>query len=1206
MNMFGLRQKTGRKRRPRQGSGEAGRTSKADQSKQVSSPSAPASPALRTPAGKDLMSDPRRAIILACLKEEMVFRDEQGTLVAGKGEGGAEYRREIGPIDDAVKMLLEMFNISLVPDKIEMMWLGLDSEEKKRGVPLPERIATFLVGTTGCGKSTLLLDFMLQDLEAGRGFCLLDAHGDLAEMILSYIPPERWKDVVYINPQTAWTNHKVVQFNFLEKMHGVGTSIVDRAFMDSLEKIYKEFWGPRLEQIMLNALLAIREANSGDVTLHDLSAFLGDPDEQREFMKRVEDKEVERFWRFVFPSMPDYAESAVETKLFRVLQEPMLVPVFEAKRSTVNFRELIDTNKIVIINLPEGALTSSVTNFLGSMLLSRIYLAGMSREDTAEGERVPFAVYIDESARFMTTTLVELLQAMRKYKIFVTLAVQDLLQYESKKGSPDLREVVPGLCNTICVFACGEKTARVLEGYFKGENFNYMNLMKTPLHRFYATSRYWNEIHRALFTTIVPPSFDAEGKEIPRKQGINNLVPHGRYNPEEVIKASIEHYGVDYIPKEERPRGVLARAELFPPFDPVVMFALAKVSERPGIGKEEVIKWLQEQYRLDTSAAGYGLRTIIQRNFVTEGAEFHDAAERGTKRPYYYYNMTEAGWQTLYPPLKGPRCGGTTHTAILGKVMRDCWKKRVEMSVQTSGMMGKEAEEASVDLAKRVTITYQGVVKEKSIEFLPDLLVYSPLRTVTQGGMVKYDPFGWDKRERYAVEVEADPVRHVERMLAHFARMKELKLPVVFAVSDERFKEYVTRVLTENGAKIVKDINDGLFPGYAEVRLVDPTLDDDHIQKQYKESEATASPQGLPEDTEDETLPPASTGEALSTETHKECETPPPDEPKPPAEKDLTVQRGSDILTCLKEGLVFWKEGDTLFAGKGEGGMVSKREMGPFDDATRKFIQLFNIPLKFPSAPAEEDTSSDPRRGKITGYQKEGGWTFWSEKVRDITYLYAGKIVDGGLEKKEIGFFDDVCKIIVAELGVSVGPAPPPIPPLPSLPSSEDQGHAGTKIKEVEAKIKELDERANHLKQAVRNHSVPNFDERLASIEQDRRQLEKELEQLKSAPATHEKESPTPPPTPLAESTAQEKKISAKEEKTQSRQRKLPTKLDFNTIRSRVSKWNKKGYYFIERQDWVHACKWDKDTQKMDDQSIGSYDDRMKKLLKRMKISLRQ
>ena len=393
--------------------------------------------------------------------------------------------------------------------KIEMMWLGRDSGEKKRGVPLPERIATFLVGTTGSGKSTLLLYLMLQDLEAGRGLCLLDAHGDLARMILSYVPPERWKDVVYINPQTAWVNQRIVQFNFLEEVPGVVASVVDRAFMDSLEKIYKEYWGPRLEQILMNALLAIREAQPKNVTLHDLSEFLGDPDKRRKVMKRVEDKEVQRFWTFIFPTMPDYAESAVETKLFRVLQEPTLVPMFAAARSTVNFRELMDTNKIIIVNLPEGQLTSSVTNFLGSMLLSRLYLAGMSREDTPEGKRIPFSIYVDESARFMTTTLVDLLQALRKYKVHVTLAVQDLLQYDQ-----DLREVVPGLCNTICVFACGEKTARALEGYFKGENFNYMNLMKTPLHRFYVASRYWGEVHRGLLNTMVPTSFDAGGKEV--------------------------------------------------------------------------------------------------------------------------------------------------------------------------------------------------------------------------------------------------------------------------------------------------------------------------------------------------------------------------------------------------------------------------------------------------------------------------------------------------------------------------------------------------------------------------------------------------------------------------------------------------------------------------------------------------------------------
>ena len=227
--------------------------------------------------------------------------------------------------------------------------------------------------------------------------------------------------------------------------------------------------------------------------------------------------------------------------------------------------------------------------------------------------------------------------------------------------------------------------------------------------------------------------------------------------------------------------------------------------------------------------------------------------------------------------------------------------------------------------------------------------------------------------------------------------------------------------------------------------------------------------------------------------------------------------------------------------------------------------------------------------------------------------------MDGVLERKKIGPFDDACKIMVAELGTQGKPpttqlpnqptqqpqpslnesAPPPLSPLPS---SEDQGL-------VEARIKELDERANYLEEVARKQPVPKLEEKLALIEQNRRQLEEEREQLKSAPATHEKEPPTPPPTPLAESTTQKEEAPAKEEKTHARQRKSPAKLDFNKIRGRVSEWNKKGYYFSEikvgEKDWIYACNWDKDTQKMDKQSIGPYDDRMKKLLERMKISLK-
>ena len=917
---------------------------------------------------------------------------------------------------------------------MEQQWthLGLDCEKGDGSfakIPLDEQIHTLEIGTTGSGKSTLLKLLILQDIEAGRGFCLMDAHGDLAEEVLAYIPPERWKDVVYINPLTTWTHKKVVQFNFLEEtdvrkaaqtladatiagatladaMSKVYESMVDRAFIDSIEKVHeKKYWGVRLEEILLNGLLPLRETMPGRVTIHELSAFLGDPDHRRKVLKMVRDKEVLKFWNYTFPKMPVYAETAVETKLFRILQEPVIAPMFDTVRSTINFRDLMDNNKIVIISLPEGPLSKSVISFLGSLLNTRMYLAAMSREDTPEEKRVPFSIYIDESARFMTATLVELTTALRKYGIRITLSVQELQQYDV-----DLKDVVPSLCNTLCVFACGERTARALEGYFKGEDFDYTKLMQAPLHHFYVISKYWNEVHRGLVETI--------------------KLPRGKYDSEEVKKAALEHYGADYDLEKRGLSREFTSDLFFPSLEPNVFFALTVISERSKTGKEEVITRLQEAYGMTTTAANFGLRTAIQRGFVDEFSEFHDAAGHETKRPYYYYKMTELGLQTLYPPLKGSRAGGTTHTLLLSRAMRECWSRRAETPVQTSGVMSKEC--------CAVTITYKGAKKEYPIEVLPDLLVYPPLQDVTREGKVQFDPFNWDVKGRYAVEVEVDPVRHVERVLAHYERAKEVGVPVVFVVSNDHHRDYLTNALAEIGVKPVGDVRDSPSIGSVEIRVFPSEVDaDTRLQGQVKESLEKAGVKF-----------PASGLSAPDEEAKLQGEKVPKTETRPAAKAETQPPRPSEMETqpaiasasappvLSKDQAAFAKlderRNNLLEAASRYPVPKLEEKLALIEQERKRLIQTVSakeVPQQSGEPPLQKEDAherdlAERRKQRVESLRKDG-WVFWEEELMGHPHLYAGKVHDGEPERIYVDSLGDDMRAVLAELGIS---------PMPSCP----------------------------------------------------------------------------------------------------------------------------------------------------------------------------
>ena len=158
---------------------------------------------------------------------------------------------------------------------------------------------------------------------------------------------------------------------------------------------------------------------------------------------KCRDGNVRIFWEQQYDKMPKDASMAVLTKLYRIVQERILVPIFMAEKSCFNFRVATDEQKIIIVDLPEGVITSDMANFLGSLILSATYNAGMSREDTTEEKRVPFYVYVDETYRYTTQSIPETLQALRKFKVYMTLTSQYLTQYRKDIKMPSPKHAKP-------------------------------------------------------------------------------------------------------------------------------------------------------------------------------------------------------------------------------------------------------------------------------------------------------------------------------------------------------------------------------------------------------------------------------------------------------------------------------------------------------------------------------------------------------------------------------------------------------------------------------------------------------------------------------------------------------------------------------------------------------------------------------------------
>ncbi|MEM2550193.1 MAG: type IV secretion system DNA-binding domain-containing protein, partial [Nitrososphaerota archaeon] len=356
----------------------------------------------------------------------------------------------------------------------------MDENGKYRGIFKDERIHMAVVGFPGCGKSRFLLSLALQNVRDGEGLMIVDPHGDLAKIFLSHVPRHRWKDVVYIDPMTARNYGRVVKINFLECPDVKDRDVVARSFMESLEKIYAKFWGPRLDMILMNAVYALLDA--GNTNLSMLYNVIADEQFRETLLEKVTDDKIKNFWRNEFKRMTKDASSAALTKIYRIVQERIVAPMFDCVRSKIDFRKAMDQRKIIVVNLSEGAITSDVANFLGSLILARVYLAGMSREDTPEEKRIPFYVYVDEAYRFVSLSIRDILQSLRKYRVYMTLASQYLGQY-----TKEIADSIPHLCDTIICFNVGEDTAKALEEFYR-PSLTYLDLVHLPKFTFAASA----------------------------------------------------------------------------------------------------------------------------------------------------------------------------------------------------------------------------------------------------------------------------------------------------------------------------------------------------------------------------------------------------------------------------------------------------------------------------------------------------------------------------------------------------------------------------------------------------------------------------------------------------------------------------------------------------------------------------------------------
>nr|MBN2278806.1 type IV secretion system DNA-binding domain-containing protein [candidate division Zixibacteria bacterium] len=326
---------------------------------------------------------------------------------------------------------------------------GIKDHDRQRHV--------YVVGQTGMGKSTLLLNMLVQDIQRGKGVALIDPHGDLAEQLLDHIPQRRMTDVIYINP--ADTEYPV-GINLLDGDKSAGRHLIASHLVDIFKKIWSDSWGPRLEYILRNTILVLLECNGH--TLLSIPRLLIDPEFRAVVLSKVQDPVVRTFWQVEYELYPKVFRtetiSPIQNKVGQFLSVPVMRNILGQAQNKVDFRSVMDSRRILIVNLAKGRLGEDNTGLLGSLIVSKLFLTAMSRSDTLQSKRKPYTVYIDEFQSFASDNFAHTLSEMRKFGLHLVLAHQYLAQLPLK-----LKSAVFGNVGTIMAFRIGAEDGEYLE-----------------------------------------------------------------------------------------------------------------------------------------------------------------------------------------------------------------------------------------------------------------------------------------------------------------------------------------------------------------------------------------------------------------------------------------------------------------------------------------------------------------------------------------------------------------------------------------------------------------------------------------------------------------------------------------------------------------------------------------------------------------------
>jgi hypothetical protein len=319
----------------------------------------------------------------------------------------------------------------------------------------------FVCGKSGVGKTTLLRNMIIADLCSGLGVTVVDPHGSLIDDILSVIPRFRLNDVIYLN---ATERERIVGLNVLESVRPDQRHLVTSSIVSIVKHAWPDNWGPRSEWILEHAAMALLESPE-PATLTAMPKLLTNAGYRASVLANVTDPAIRSFFDFYDKQNNRLREESIApllNKLSKFVTHPLLRSVIGQARSSFDCRWALDASKILLVNVSKGALGESVSSLLGSLIVTKLALASLSRQDTPEDGRVPHILYVDEAGTFgHGVDFPTILSESRKYRLGLVLGTQTLAQLPEATTA-----AIFGNVGTIACYRVSHDDARTLVRHF--------------------------------------------------------------------------------------------------------------------------------------------------------------------------------------------------------------------------------------------------------------------------------------------------------------------------------------------------------------------------------------------------------------------------------------------------------------------------------------------------------------------------------------------------------------------------------------------------------------------------------------------------------------------------------------------------------------------------------------------------------------------